>query len=83
MACCTSALGAQVEVRGGLVEQQDGRVDQQRAGQADELALAGRQRPAPLGDRVQVAAAQRGDELVGADGARGRSTSTSVASGRP
>ena len=30
-------LGAEVEVGGGLVEQQDRRVDEQRARQADEL----------------------------------------------
>ena len=36
-------LGAEVEVGGGLVEQQDRRVDEQRSRQADELLLAGRQ----------------------------------------
>ena len=34
-------LGEQVEVRGGLVEQADVRVDQAGPGQAEELALAG------------------------------------------
>ena len=45
-------LGGQVEVGGGLVEQQDGRVDQLGPGQGDQLALPGRERPAPLGQLV-------------------------------
>ena len=43
-------LGLQVEVRRGLVEQQDGGVDEPGAGQRDELALAGRQAAAALAD---------------------------------
>ena len=46
-----AGFGGEVEVGGGLVEQQDRRVDEVGAGQADELALPGRQRPAALGDR--------------------------------
>ena len=58
MAAATRASVGQVEVRRRLVEQQDGRVDQLGAGQRDQLALAGRQRPAPLGQLVVVAARQ-------------------------
>ena len=36
----------------------------------DELALPGGQRPAPLADRVEVAAGERGDEVVRAHGPR-------------
>ena len=60
-------LGTEVEVGGGLVEQQDRRVDEQRAREADELALPGRQRASALRDRLQVAAGELGDELVRAD----------------
>ena len=45
-------LGGEVEVGGGLVEEQDRRVDELGPGQAQQLALAGRQRPALLGDRA-------------------------------
>ena len=61
-------LGGEVQVGGGLVEQQDRRVDEVGPGQAHQLALAGRQRPSPLGDPIAVAARQRGDDVVGADG---------------
>ena len=63
-------LGAEVEVGRRLVEQQDRRVDEQGAGQAEQLPLPGRQRPAALGHRVEVAAAQAGDEVVRTDRAR-------------
>ncbi len=36
-------LGAGIEVAGGLVEHEDGWVDERGAGQGDELALPGRQ----------------------------------------
>jgi len=49
-------LGDQVEVRGGLVQQKDHRVDQLGASERDELALARRQRPPALGQLVMVAA---------------------------
>ena len=41
-----------------------------RAREADELALARRQRTAPLGDRVEIAAGEFRDEVVRADRAR-------------
>ena len=65
-------LGGEVEVGGGLVEQEHGRIDQLGAGEGDQLTLSGRERPAPLGQLVQVSAGQRGDEVVRADGAGGR-----------
>ena len=65
-----AALGVQVDVRGRLVEDEDARVGGQRAGERDELALAGRQLRAALADRRVVAVLERRDELVGADGAR-------------
>ena len=70
MAAATPGLGRQVKVGGRLVEEEHGRVDQLGAGQGDQLALAGRQRPAPLRQLVAVPAGQRRDELVGADGSR-------------
>ena len=36
------SLGGEVEVRGGFVQQEDRRVDQVRAGERDQLALARR-----------------------------------------
>ena len=65
-------LVGEVEVRGRLVEQQDRRVDELGPGERDQLALAGRERAAALGDLVVVGAGQRGDEVVGADRARRR-----------
>ena len=43
-------LGVQVDVRGRLVEDEDPRVGDQRAGERDELALAGRELHAALAD---------------------------------
>ena len=60
-------LGLQVEVRGRLVEEQDRGIDEVRARERDELALARRQRPAALAHPLQVPAGQRGDEVVRAD----------------
>ena len=66
------ALGVDVDVRGRLVEHEDPRVGDQRAGEGDELALAGRELDAALADLGVVAVLERGDEVVGADRARGR-----------
>ena len=63
-----AGLGRQVEVGRGFVEQQDRGVDELGAGQRDQLALTRRERPAPLGQLVQVPAGQLGDEVVRADG---------------
>ena len=43
-------LGVQVDVRGRLVEDEDPRVGDQRAGEREELALAGRELRAALAD---------------------------------
>lgn len=65
-------LRGEVERGGRLVEEQHVGVDQLGAGQRDELALAGGQVAAALGDLVQVAALQRRDHLVRADRPRRR-----------
>jgi hypothetical protein len=62
-----AALGVQVDVGGGLVEDQDARVGDQRAGERDQLALAGGELRAALADLGVVAVRQLGDELLGAD----------------
>ena len=64
-------LRVEVDVRGRLVEDQDARVGDERAGERDELALAGRQLRAALADGRLVAVLEALDELVGADGAGG------------
>ena len=57
-------LGRRVDGRGGVVEDQDARVGEQRAGDRDALALAARQRQAALADARVVAVGQRLDEAV-------------------
>ena len=61
------ALGGDVDARGGLVEDQQSRVREQRPGERHELALADREHRAALGDRGVVALGQALDEAVGAD----------------
>ena len=56
-------LGAHVDVGGRLVEDQDARLGQQRPGEGDELALAGRELDAALADLGLDPVRQRGDEL--------------------
>src|SRR4051812_15597898 len=58
------ALGVHVDVRGGLVQDQDPRVGDERAGERDELALPGRELHAALADRRVVALGEARDELV-------------------
>jgi hypothetical protein len=65
-------LGLGVDRRGGLVEDQDARVDEQRAGDADALALAARQALAALADERVVAMRQAQDEVVRVGRARRR-----------
>ena len=60
-----------VDGRGGVVEDEDARVGQQRAGDGDALALAARERQAALADARVVAVGQLGDEAGGL-GALGR-----------
>ena len=62
-----SDLGRPVDVRRGLVEDQDARVGEQRPGDRDELALARRQARSALAHGVVEPALQPGDEPVDAD----------------
>src|SRR5438309_2095115 len=54
-----------VEAAGGLVEQEDGRVAQDGAGDGDALPLAAGQLHAALADAGLVAVGERRDEVVG------------------
>ena len=63
-------LGFVVERRRGLVEDQDGRVLEQRARDGDALALAARQQRAAIADRGVEALRQLGGELVDVGGLR-------------
>ena len=77
------ALGVDVDVRGGLVEDEDAGVGGQGAGERDELALPGRQLDAALADLGVVALGQR---LMNSSAPTARAASrtcSSVASGRP
>ena len=56
----------------GVVEDEDGRVDEQCAGDGDALTLAAREGVAPLADDGVVAERQLQDELVSAGGGGGR-----------
>ena len=78
-----AALGVQVHVGGRLVEHEDARVGDQRAGERDQLALAGGELGAALADLGVVAVWELWDELVGADRGRGLAQCSSPASGRP
>ena len=64
-------LDLDVDGAGGVVEDQDRRVDQQGAGDGDALALAARERVAALADHGVVAVVEGGDEPVGAGGPGG------------
>ena len=57
-------LGAAVEGRGRLVEDQDRRVLEQDAGDGDPLLLAARQLETALADLRGIAVGQAGDEVV-------------------
>ena len=77
-------LGRPVDVRRRLVEDEDARVGEQRAGDRDQLALAGREARAALAHRVVEPAGDAGGDPVDADGRRrGRAPPSSVASGLP
>ena len=66
-----AALGLGVERGGGLVEDEDGRVLEDGAGDADALALAAGELDAPVADIGVVALFLLEDEVVGAGDARG------------
>ena len=57
-------LGRRVDRRGRVVEDQDSRVDDERARDRDALALAAGERDPALADHGVVALGQRLDELV-------------------
>ena len=61
-------LDVDVDGAGGVVEDQDRRVDQQGPRDGDALALPARERVAPLADHGVVAVGERADELVGVGG---------------
>ena len=63
-ACLDLLLGRGVDRGGGVVEDEDARVGQQRAGDRDPLALAAREREPALADPRVVAVRQLGDEAV-------------------
>ena len=77
------AFGFRVDRRGGLVQDQNARIDQQCPSDADSLALAAREELASLADQRIVAVGQAKDELVGAGRAGGGDDFARVASGRP
>ncbi len=76
-------LGLSVEVGGRLVEQQQRRVAQERAGQRDALALAGRQPGAALAEDGVQAVRQAGHDIAQAGGGTAAASSSSEASRRP
>src|SRR3989454_4332882 len=65
------ALGLAVERTGGLVEDQDLWVRDDRAGDGDTLALAARQANPPVADHRVVPVGERHDEVVGVPDLRG------------
>ena len=77
------ALGFGVDRRGGFVEDQNARIDQQCAGDRDALPLAAGERLAALADERIVAVGQSQDELVGRAARAAAMISARVASGRP
>ena len=72
-----------IQVRSGFVQNQDGRVLQQRAGDGDALPLAAAQLHAALADHGVVSLRHALDEFVGQRVARGFANSSSLALGRP
>jgi hypothetical protein len=67
-----AGLAGRVQVAGGLVEGEQGRVGDPGPGEGDQLALPGGQQRPPLADLGVVAVGQAGDDLVGPDRAGGR-----------
>ena len=77
------ALGPHIDVRRGLVEDQDPRLGQQRAREGDQLPLARRQADAPLADLGLVPVPQSLDERVGTDRLRRGANLLVARAGRP
>src|SRR5579883_1796948 len=65
-------LGLGVDVRGRLIQNQDARIGQERAGKGEELALTSREIGAALGEARRVAQWERHDEVMQANGLTGR-----------
>ena len=76
-------LRRHVERRRGLVEDEHGGVGQEGAGERHQLALAGGEAGALLVDVGVVALGERGDEVVGPDGAGGGLDLGPVGAGAP
>ncbi len=76
-------LGLDVDAAGGVVEDEDARVHDQRARDGDALALAAAEREAALADDRVVALGERGDEVVRLRGLRGAARTSLVARLRP
>src|SRR4051794_41321541 len=67
-----TVAGGRVQSRGRLIEHEDQRVANERASDADVLALAAGQPAATLAEAFVVAGGQRADEGVGVVAAGGR-----------
>ena len=78
-----AVLGLDVDARGGVVEDQDARVHDQRAGDGDALTLSAGQRQPALADDRLVAVGQGADERVGLGAPRGGAHLLVGRSGRP
>ena len=76
-------FGDGVDIGGGLVQDEDARVGQDGAGDADELALADGEVDAAFQDPGLVALRQGADKFVGVGQAGGLPSAPSLASGRP
>ena len=72
-----------VDARRRLVQDQDSRIERQRAGKRQQLLLSDRQRCAALTEAVRVAAGQVPDEPIGVDSARRLSTAVSEIAALP
>jgi len=64
-------LGLRVDARSRLVENQDARIDEERARDADPLPLAARESLSTFADETVVPVRKTQDELVRPRGARG------------
>ena len=72
-----------VDGTGGVVEDEDGRVDEQRSSNRDALALTARERVAPFADDGVVPVRKLRDELVCPAARAAAFTSAISAPGRP
>jgi len=75
-------LGLGVQAGGGFIENQDGRIGQECAGESDALTLAARQLDAPLPHQGVITARQRAMNSCALARLAARSICAAVASGR-